>query len=222
MCGTCAVQYPTTPIFIEPASTTVANVINASAPVVANAPVGEPAQGTMPRQVAGQDEEEQRQQEWAKRSASCDPMVGRATWSRMNTTIASKHVPDAAARSGSARDPPGQRYEDGDQHNRADHLQHHEFGDPQIQRLKGKNPIHRLNAGLDLDHRSRFVTKLRDGDMPRFVAGEHRRDVEIVRVLDVPHQGRRSQRVVLAVGVAMRGLRTMLGTVPRLGLDGML
>ena len=90
MCGTCPVQNPTGPIFAIPAPITTKNVNRARVPVVASAPVGDPAQGTMPNKLQPKTKKKIVHRNGKNLSASCSPIDGRATWSRMNSNIDSK------------------------------------------------------------------------------------------------------------------------------------
>ena len=64
MCGTCAFQNPTGPSLFMPEPITTKNVINASAPVTASEPGRRTHPGNHAEQIAAEDEEENRPQEW--------------------------------------------------------------------------------------------------------------------------------------------------------------
>ena len=62
----------------------------ASAAVTVSAPVGEPAQGKMPSKLQNKMKKNIFHKKGRNLSASCLPIDGRATSSRMNTSITSK------------------------------------------------------------------------------------------------------------------------------------
>ena len=90
MCGTRLLKKPPTPNFCMPVPTTAQNVMPASAAVTVRAPVGEPAQGKMPSKLQNKMKKNMFHRKGRNLSASCLPIDGRATSSRMNTSITSK------------------------------------------------------------------------------------------------------------------------------------
>ena len=90
MWGTRFLKKPPTPNFCTPVPSTAQNAIPASAAVTVRAPVAEPAQGTIPSKLQNKMKKNRFHKKGRNLSASCLPIDGRATSSRMKSSITSK------------------------------------------------------------------------------------------------------------------------------------
>ena len=92
-------------------------------------PVAEAIPGIRPSRLLNRTKKKTVQRYGRKASAPWPPIAGRATWSRMNRTIASNMFMNRPAGHVLPRDVPGQRDDDQRHQHRGDHLRDHEPGD---------------------------------------------------------------------------------------------